>query len=68
MNWWYVLTLFETVFVLTVSYKEAAGLACMANKKKRITPRHVLLAVKKDEEMSTLLRAVTICGGGVLPK
>ncbi|BBG92391.1 Histone superfamily protein [Prunus dulcis] len=36
------------------------------NKKNRIVPRHVQLAVRKDEELSKLLGTVTIANGGVL--
>lgn len=33
----------------------------------RITPRHVLLAVKNDNELNNLLDGVTISQAGVLP-
>uniref|UniRef100_A0A452QGY1 MacroH2A.2 histone n=1 Tax=Ursus americanus TaxID=9643 RepID=A0A452QGY1_URSAM len=38
------------------------------NKKARIAPRHILLAVANDEELNQLLKGVTIASGGVLPR
>ncbi|OAY68474.1 putative histone H2A.1 [Ananas comosus] len=35
--------------------------------KNRIIPRHVLLAIRNDEELGKLLAGVTIAHGGVLP-
>lgn len=46
---------------------ELAGNACRDNKKKRITPRHIQLAIRNDEELNKLLQGVTIAEGGVLP-
>lgn len=46
---------------------ELAGNAARDNKKNRINPRHVLLAVRNDEELGKLLKGVTIANGGVLP-
>ncbi|XP_054650293.1 late histone H2A.2.2-like [Dunckerocampus dactyliophorus] len=46
---------------------ELAGNASRDNKKHRIAPRHVLLAVKNDEELNNLLAGVTISEGGVIP-
>ena len=37
------------------------------NKKTRIVPRHIQLAVRNDEELNKLLGSVTIASGGVLP-
>ena len=37
------------------------------NKKSRIIPRHVQLAIRNDEELNKLLGGVTIASGGVLP-
>ena len=37
------------------------------NKKARIVPRHLQLAVRNDEELNKLLGGVTIAEGGVLP-
>ncbi|XP_037327284.2 histone H2A-like [Pungitius pungitius] len=46
---------------------ELSGNACRDNKKHRISPRHILLAVKNDEELNRLLAGVTISDGGVIP-
>ena len=46
---------------------ELAGNAARDNKKSRIIPRHITLAVKNDEELNKLLGGVTIAAGGVLP-
>lgn len=45
---------------------ELAGNAARDNKRTRITTRHILLAVKNDEELSTLFKDATL-SGGVLP-
>ncbi len=46
---------------------ELDGNASRDNKKRRIGPRHIQLAVRNDEELNTLLGGVTISEGGVLP-
>lgn len=44
-----------------------AGNAARDNKKNRIIPRHIQLAVKNDEELGKLLSGATISSGGVVP-
>ena len=52
---------------LTAEILELAGNAARDNKKSRIVPRHIQLAVRNDEELNKLLGSVTISQGGVLP-
>ncbi len=52
---------------LSAEILELAGNAARDNKKSRIVPRHIQLAVRNDEELNKLLGGVTIASGGVLP-
>ena len=52
---------------LSAEILELAGNAARDNKKQRIIPRHLQLAVRNDEELNKLLSGVTIAAGGVLP-
>ena len=52
---------------LSAEILELAGNAARDNKKSRIIPRHLQLAVRNDEELNKLLGGVTIAQGGVLP-
>ena len=52
---------------LSAEILELAGNAARDNKKSRIIPRHLQLAVRNDEELNKLLAGVAIAQGGVLP-
>ncbi|TVU24479.1 hypothetical protein EJB05_26921, partial [Eragrostis curvula] len=46
---------------------ELTGNAARDNKKTRIRPRHIVLDIRKDEELGRLLAGVTIAHAGVVP-
>ncbi|KAK8750072.1 hypothetical protein OTU49_015224, partial [Cherax quadricarinatus] len=50
-----------------MSGRGKGGNAARDNKKTRIIPRHLQLAIRNDEELNKLLSGVTIAQGGVLP-
>ena len=52
---------------LAAEILELAGNAARDNKRTRINPRHIQLAMRNDEELNMLLGKVVISQGGVLP-
>ncbi|KAM7534205.1 hypothetical protein Aperf_G00000106704 [Anoplocephala perfoliata] len=52
---------------LVAEVNELSGNAAKANKRKTITPRHIMLGVRNDAELNELLKNVHISHGGVLP-
>lgn len=53
---------------LTAELLELAGNAAREQKKQRLTPRHLQLAIQEDPEFIALLGRVTLSQGGVLPQ
>lgn len=53
---------------LAAEILELARNAARDNKKARIAPRHILLAIANDQELNQLLKGVTMASGGVLPR
>jgi histone H2A len=46
---------------------ELAGNAARDNKRQRIVPRHLMLAIRNDEELNQLFGSCIIAGGGTVP-
>ena len=52
---------------LAAEILELSGNAAKENKKTRIIPRHIQLAVRNDEELNKLMSNAIIASGGVMP-
>eukprot|EP00735_Rhodelphis_limneticus_P013751 TRINITY_DN7703_c0_g1::TRINITY_DN7703_c0_g1_i1::g.18489::m.18489 TRINITY_DN7703_c0_g1::TRINITY_DN7703_c0_g1_i1::g.18489 ORF type:complete len:131 (-),score=53.43,sp/P16866/H2A4_VOLCA/75.00/2e-57,Histone/PF00125.19/4.4e-26,CBFD_NFYB_HMF/PF00808.18/0.09 TRINITY_DN7703_c0_g1_i1:210-602(-) len=52
---------------LTAEVLELAGNAARDNKKTRIVPRHIMLAIRNAEALNKLLNHVPISNAGVIP-
>ncbi|XP_032525255.2 histone H2A, sperm-like [Danaus plexippus] len=52
---------------LSAEILELATEVAKENNKTRVIPRHILFAIKNDEELNRMLSGVTISQGGVLP-
>ena len=52
---------------LVAELLELSGNAAKDNKKNRIVPRHIQLAIKNDVELNNFLGKATISAGGVMP-
>ena len=66
--WFLILVYLAAVLeYLAAEILELAGNAARDNKKQRIVPRHLQLAIRNDEELNKLLGHVVISQGGVVP-
>lgn len=52
---------------MTAEVIEVSGEAAKAKKKKRISPRHITIGLRSDQELGELVKDVTISQGGVIP-
>ena len=52
---------------LVAEILELSGNAAKDNKKHRIVPRHLQLAIRNDNELNKIFEHVTIAQGGVIP-
>lgn len=52
---------------LVAEVLELSGTVARQNKRQRIIPRHVMMAVRSDSELDKLFKNVTIANGGVVP-
>jgi histone H2A len=52
---------------MTAEVLELAGNACKDLRARRVTPRHIVLAVRGDEELDNFCGQAVVAGGGVIP-
>ncbi|KPJ16319.1 Late histone H2A.L3 [Papilio machaon] len=52
---------------LAAEILELAAEAAKQNKKSRVIPRHILFAIRNDDELNQMLSGVTVSQGGVIP-
>lgn len=52
---------------LAAEVLELSGNAAKENKRARIVPRHIMLAIRNDPELEQLIGNATISDGGVMP-
>ena len=53
---------------ITAEILELSGNTSKDLKTKRVTPRHLQLAIREDGELGTLLKVACIVDGGVIPR
>ena len=58
---------FQVTFIFKAEIVELADNAARDNRKARISPRHLMLAVKTDEELAQLFKKCILPESGVVP-
>lgn len=66
--YWFLLYSLFDCFHFSAEILELAGNAARDNKKARVTPRHILLAIANDEELNRVKIVPYVGGGGISVK